>query len=81
MHIDIQQKSIKIDKVVVFDGSKLIPCKKSGSNQPRGVAQLGRALGSGPRGRRFESGLPDSDKPAWNLCSGRVLVYPKTRQV
>ena len=25
----------------------------------RGVAQLGSALGSGPRGRRFNSGLPD----------------------
>ncbi len=25
----------------------------------RGVAQLGRALGLGPRGRRFESCLPD----------------------
>jgi hypothetical protein len=27
---------------------------------PRGVAQLGRALGLGPRGRRFESCRPDS---------------------
>ena len=26
---------------------------------PREVAQLGRALGLGPRGRRFESCLPD----------------------
>ena len=26
----------------------------------REVAQLGRALGLGPRGRRFESCLPDS---------------------
>ncbi|CUS05458.2 protein of unknown function [Candidatus Promineifilum breve] len=25
----------------------------------RGVAQFGRALGLGPRGRRFESGRPD----------------------
>ena len=28
----------------------------------REVAQLGRALGLGPRGRRFESCLPDSFK-------------------
>ena len=28
---------------------------------PRGVAQLGRALGLGPRGRRFESCRPDSE--------------------
>ena len=27
----------------------------------REVAQLGRALGLGPRGRRFESCLPDHD--------------------
>ena len=27
----------------------------------RGVAQLGRALGLGPRGRRFESCLPDHE--------------------
>lgn len=27
----------------------------------RGVAQLGRALGSGPRGRRFKSGRPDHE--------------------
>ena len=26
---------------------------------PRGVAQLGRALGSGPRGRKFKSCHPD----------------------
>ena len=29
-------------------------------NYIREVAQLGRALGLGPRGRRFESCLPDS---------------------
>lgn len=28
----------------------------------QGVAQLGRARGLGPRGRRFESGHPDSPK-------------------
>ncbi len=28
----------------------------------REVAQLGRALGLGPRGRRFESCLPDQTK-------------------
>ena len=28
----------------------------------REVAQLGRALGLGPRGRRFESCLPDTDQ-------------------
>ena len=31
------------------------------SYEKREVAQLGRALGLGPRGRRFESCLPDSD--------------------
>ena len=30
-------------------------------NYIREVAQLGRALGLGPRGRRFESCLPDSN--------------------
>ncbi len=33
----------------------------------REVAQLGRALGLGPRGRRFESCLPDRFK--WGLSS------------
>ena len=28
-------------------------------NKGRGVAQLGSALGSGPRGREFKSPLPD----------------------
>ena len=32
--------------------------------QPRGVAQSGSALGWGPSGRRFKSGLPDNRKPA-----------------
>ncbi len=35
----------------------------------REVAQLGRALGLGPRGRRFESCLPDSLKYIWGLSS------------
>ena len=35
----------------------------------REVAQLGRALGLGPRGRRFESCLPDSDFLKWGLSS------------
>ena len=35
----------------------------------REVAQLGRALGLGPRGRRFESCLPDHFKKIWGLSS------------
>ncbi len=35
----------------------------------REVAQLGRALGLGPRGRRFESCLPDILKIIWGLSS------------
>ena len=34
-------------------------CKKDKNSVVREVAQLGRALGLGPRGRRFESCLPD----------------------
>ena len=34
------------------------------------MAQLGRALGSGPRGRRFESGLPDVKDPAIGVVAG-----------
>ena len=38
--------------------------------QYREVAQLGRALGLGPRGRRFESCLPDHEKTLiWGLSS------------
>ena len=63
--IDLQRKMITIDNAVVFDGSVRLRIKqvsktqKSNSNQQRGVAQFGRALGSGPRGRRFKSGFPD----------------------
>ncbi len=35
----------------------------------REVAQLGRALGLGPRGRRFESCLPDNLRLIWGLSS------------
>ena len=35
----------------------------------REVAQLGRALGLGPRGRRFESCLPDNQIKYWGLSS------------
>ena len=35
----------------------------------REVAQFGRALGLGPRGRRFESCLPDSKIKIWGLSS------------
>ena len=43
----------------------LIPLELAGAGEPvynycwRGVAQLGSALGSGPRGREFKSPLPD----------------------
>ena len=41
-----------------------------GRTNLREVAQLGRALGLGPRGRRFESCLPDSLKIyIWGLSS------------
>ena len=43
---------IKIDRAVVFDGN-------AGKSNLRGVAQLGSALGSGPRGRKFKSCFPD----------------------
>src|SRR5262249_30345028 len=36
----------------------------------RGVAQLGRALGSGPRGRWFKSSRPDQ-RPRWGGPTGR----------
>ena len=35
----------------------------------REVAQLGRALGLGPRGRRFESCLPDHQINLWGFSS------------
>jgi hypothetical protein len=45
------------------------------------VAQSGRALGSGPRGRRFESSRPDH----FNLQRGQLslafLLYPHFRSV
>src|SRR6266498_4945973 len=40
----------------------------------RGVAQPGRALGSGPRGRRFESSRPDQSNQTLTAASigGRI---------
>ena len=40
----------------------------------REVAQLGRALGLGPRGRRFESCLPDSFKNGGLAQMGERLL-------
>ena len=46
-------------------GSSPLGCisfvKKDKNSVVREVAQLGRALGLGPRGRRFESCLPDNN--------------------
>ena len=44
------------------------PAGRAISNILREVAQLGRALGLGPRGRRFESCLPDQ-LFIWGLSS------------
>lgn len=49
------------------------------------MAQLGRALGSGPRGRWFESSQPDHFSPrkiigAFNAVSG-VFGIKHTKQV
>src|SRR5229473_82450 len=46
-------------------------------DRDRGVAQPGRALGSGPRGRRFKSCLPDSFKAAVSrvILESRVLCF------
>lgn len=41
---------------------KMINCRE--------VAQLGRVLGLGPRGRRFESCLPDHDLPTFYRFAG-----------
>ena len=47
------------------NGAWLIPHKARGISprlrRLRGVAQFGRALGSGPRGRQFKSVRPDLD--------------------
>lgn len=44
----------------------------------RGVAQLGSALASGARGRRFESGLPDETvRPAVCWSTGQLSVCGK----
>ncbi len=39
------------------------------------MAQFGRALGSGPRGRRFKSGFPDM-KNSLRIISKRVFILP-----
>ncbi len=49
----------------------------------REVAQLGRALGLGPRGRRFESCLPDHEcssskkRISLLLCGCSLMVKPQ----
>ena len=42
-----------------MQGTTRNPVRELPSNNVRGVAQPGRAPGSGPGGRRFESSLPD----------------------
>src|SRR5947209_242494 len=44
---------------------------------PRGVAQLGSAFGSGPKGRRFESGHPDRHPPTFRAAAGSVRSMPQ----
>ncbi len=46
----------------------------------RGVAQPGRALGSGPRGRRFESCLPDRVKGSESLRKPSAAPAPSASQ-
>ena len=41
----------------------------------RGVAQPGRALGSGPRGRRFKSFRPDQSHPQNGPQKRAILLY------
>ncbi len=56
------------------------------SRLSRGVAQPGRALGSGPRGRRFKSFRPDQkrsiemafDRPLWSVEGLFLLVIVDT---
>ena len=44
-------------------------------NKCRGVAQPGRALGSGPRGRRFESSRPDKKARGGDSLSAALLDW------
>jgi hypothetical protein len=43
------------------EGCRFDSCRAHHLSFIREVAQLGRALGLGPRGRRFESCLPDHE--------------------
>lgn len=40
-------------------GSSILPPGKSSNMRFRGLAQMARALGLGPRGREFESRIPE----------------------
>src|SRR5262245_24430522 len=53
-----------------------LPGRSHPLSPSRGVAQPGRALGSGPRGRRFESSRPDQfSNPAHAIASVEVRTY------
>ncbi len=49
---------------------------RRGTMPPRAVAQLGSALALGARGRRFESGQPDTILSAPGGCSSTVELQP-----
>ena len=59
--------SFNLLSLLVSSAFFLLPCFK------RGVAQPGRALGLGPRSRRFESCRPDNPGSCFHEIEGRTL--------
>ena len=53
-----------------FRGFRVRPESRARSGRRRGVAQLGSALRSGRRGRRFKSGHPDHVIAGHTVCGG-----------
>ena len=57
-------------KLTPVSNALSLPDTSGSAVQSRGVAQPGRAPGSGPGGRRFKSSLPDQSFQQVNLCLG-----------
>jgi hypothetical protein len=58
----VEQRQLRVPTEMLRDGDSICEARSETirvESLERGVAQLGRALGSGPRSRRFKSYRPD----------------------
>lgn len=69
----------RVARAAVWQQSRWVMPSLSARHLFRGVAQIGRALGSGPRGRWFKSIYPDGRRSsAWESANTLVASRPET---